>query len=432
MFKLSCLLSAACDFVISLSTNIYMIIAFRALAGLSASGLMSGLVTLQRVLALPCTFKHIFLAQSIVLALVNVLFPLCVGALLDASADGWRYAYIMCGGFIWAAGLVAIALIPRIKRVESRPFDWAGSAFFALCALALIFVASSVMFAWGWYITAALAFAAAAFLGVFVRLEVRDTRAELVMPLRRIVNRNSVVFFANICLVFGANSANTFLLPYVLDIGFAFTSVDVSLFFALAGVGYCALLLLAGTAIGSTDSRILYFLAGAILGIAVALEGIGTAFAVPGLLFAAQCFIGFGICLFRVSNLKFVHLIAGAELPLFGGLMETFTCLGQAIVTAFGALALHGFLAVFERGTQYDAAADEDGDAFSTLFLGAVSCVFWVLSLVLLICAALAVLLQRPRPIDPEGSSDLPLSEFEALEASSESALIYVPLGSAE
>ncbi|WP_406862725.1 MDR family MFS transporter [Streptomyces sp. HUAS MG47] len=171
-----------------LATTMDQLIAFRALQGVGAGGLMVGAFALLGTLVPPQDSPRI---QAVVGAMLPVAFaggPLLGGFLTDHLS--WRWAFYVNVPVGLAALLLAgLALRVRTERVRAR-IDWAGALFLTTGILALTLAASWAGTTYAWTSPQILGLAAvgAAALAALVRAERRAE--EPVVPPRLFADRN--------------------------------------------------------------------------------------------------------------------------------------------------------------------------------------------------------------------------------------------------
>ncbi|MEZ0091463.1 DHA2 family efflux MFS transporter permease subunit [Streptacidiphilus sp. EB129] len=180
-----------------LSQNMNELIAFRALQGLGAGGLIVGVMSIMGALVPPRDrgrYQGMFAA---VMAVAMIGGPLVGGAITDHLSWHWIfYINIPLG----ALALVVIALTLRLPQQRSTArIDYLGAGLLTVGIVALVLVTTwgGQTYAWGsWQIAGMLVLAAVALAG-FLRVEqrVQARGEEPVLPLHVFRNRN----FSLIC-----------------------------------------------------------------------------------------------------------------------------------------------------------------------------------------------------------------------------------------
>ncbi len=192
-----------------LSTTMNELIAFRALQGLGAGGLMVGAIATIGDLVPPRERGQYMGYMMAAMMLAMIAGPLVGGYITDALSWRWIFYINMPIGGAALLYLWATLHVPR-HRVEHK-VDYAGAAVIAAGATAITLLASwgGTQYAWGsWEITM-LAVIVAAALALFFVVESRA--AEPILPLHVFTNRN-----------FSVASGMSFLLGFVMLGGLTF------------------------------------------------------------------------------------------------------------------------------------------------------------------------------------------------------------------
>jgi EmrB/QacA subfamily drug resistance transporter len=185
---------AGTDLLGGVDAGMAELIAFRALQGLGAGGLLVNAMAILGDLVPPRDRGRYQGIMAAMMSLALVAGPLVGGVITDNLS--WRWAFYInlpLGGV--ALALIAVRLrLPRPAREGSRPpIDWWGAILLGvgITALVLITTWGGAEYAWGSPQILGLAAVAVAALAVFVPVERRA--AEPIMPPRLFRNRNFVL-----------------------------------------------------------------------------------------------------------------------------------------------------------------------------------------------------------------------------------------------
>ncbi|HTP03107.1 MAG TPA: MDR family MFS transporter [Anaerolineales bacterium] len=177
----SALLGGARDGMIEL-------IAFRAIQGLGAGGLMVNVMAIVGDLVPPRERGRYqgFIAASMALAMIGG--PLVGGLITDHLS--WRWAFYVNVPLGGVALLVILTTLHLPKRRSQHRIDWLGAGLLtaAITALVLITTWGGRQYTWASSQIAGLGFLAAASMGVFLWVERRA--AEPILPLQLFTRRN--------------------------------------------------------------------------------------------------------------------------------------------------------------------------------------------------------------------------------------------------
>jgi EmrB/QacA subfamily drug resistance transporter len=192
-----------------LSTTMNELIAFRALQGLGAGGLMVGAIATIGDLVSPRERGQYMGYMMAAMMLAMIAGPLVGGYITDALSWRWIFYINMPIGGAALLYLWATLHVPR-RRVEHK-VDYAGAAVIAAGATSITLLASwgGTQYAWGSWEIIMLAVIVVAALGLFFVVESRA--AEPILPLHVFTNRN-----------FSLASSMSFLLGFVMLGGMTF------------------------------------------------------------------------------------------------------------------------------------------------------------------------------------------------------------------
>jgi EmrB/QacA subfamily drug resistance transporter len=192
-----------------LSHTMDQLIAFRALQGLGAGGLMVGAIATIGDLVSPRERGQYMGYMMAAMMLAMIAGPLVGGYITDSLSWRWIFYINMPIGGAALIYLWATLHVPR-HRVEHR-VDYLGAAVIAAGATAITLLASwgGTQYAWGSWEIIMLAVIIAVALGLFFVVESRA--AEPILPLRVFTNRN-----------FSLASSMSFLLGFVMLGGMTF------------------------------------------------------------------------------------------------------------------------------------------------------------------------------------------------------------------
>ena len=192
-----------------LSTTMNELIAFRALQGLGAGGLMVGAIATIGDLVPPRERGQYMGYMMAAMMLAMIAGPLVGGYITDALSWRWIFYINMPIGGAALLYLWATLHVPR-RRVEHK-VDYLGAAVIAAGATAITLLASwgGTQYAWGSWEIIMLAGITAVALALFFVVESRA--AEPILPLHVFTNRN-----------FSLASGMSFLLGFVMLGGMTF------------------------------------------------------------------------------------------------------------------------------------------------------------------------------------------------------------------
>jgi EmrB/QacA subfamily drug resistance transporter len=192
-----------------LSTTMNELIAFRALQGLGAGGLMVGAIATIGDLVPPRERGQYMGYMMAAMMLAMIAGPLVGGYITDTLSWRWIFYINMPIGGAALLYLWATLHVPR-RRVEHR-VDYLGAAVIAVGATAITLLASwgGTQYAWGSWEILMLAAITAVALALFFVVESRA--AEPILPLHVFTNRN-----------FSLASSMSFLLGFVMLGGMTF------------------------------------------------------------------------------------------------------------------------------------------------------------------------------------------------------------------
>ncbi|WP_254705809.1 MDR family MFS transporter [Streptomyces vilmorinianum] len=247
-----------------LAQTMGQLIAFRALQGIGAGGLMVGAFALIGVLVAPRDSAKV---QSISAAMLPIAFvggPLLGGFLTDHLS--WRWAfYVNVPVGLAALLIVGLAIRVRTERIRAR-VDWPGALLLTLAILALTLLASWAGTAHGWASPQILGLGAvaAAALALFVRAERRAE--EPVIPPRLFRSRNFTLAQVLSFLVGAGMLAAMNYLPQYLQFARGQSSTASGLLLLPLMLGMLGVQLVTGRIIGRTGRyRVHPILGGALM-----------------------------------------------------------------------------------------------------------------------------------------------------------------------
>ncbi len=187
LFQLAIVIFLAGSILSGLSQNMVELIAFRAIQGVGAGGLMVGAQAIMGDVV-PARQRGRYMGYfGVVFGVTNVAGPLLGGFFTEHLSWRWIF-YINLPLGIVALFVVATVLHIPVKRVPHK-IDWAGTAFLSVgvtCIILLTTWAGSE-YAWGSAVIIGLALVALATLGIFCWIETRAP--EPVIPLWLFKNR---------------------------------------------------------------------------------------------------------------------------------------------------------------------------------------------------------------------------------------------------
>ncbi|MFD9031272.1 MDR family MFS transporter [Streptomyces sp. NPDC059567] len=233
-----------------LAQSMGQLIAFRALQGIGAGGLMVGAFALIGVLVAPRDSAKV---QSISAAMLPVAFvggPLLGGFLTDHL--DWRWAfYVNVPVGLAALLIVGVGIRVRTERIRAR-VDWRGALLLTLGILALTLLASwaGATYAWTSPQILGLGVVSAAALALFVRVERRAE--EPVIPPRLFRSRNFALAQLLSFLVGAGMLAALNYLPQYLQFARGQSSTASGMLLLPLMLGMLVVQLATGRAIGRT------------------------------------------------------------------------------------------------------------------------------------------------------------------------------------
>jgi EmrB/QacA subfamily drug resistance transporter len=323
-----------------LSQNMYQLIAFRAVQGLGAGGLMSLAFSIVGDVIPPRDRGRYQGYFGAVFGASSVLGPLIGGFLVDYAS--WRYVFYVN----IPIGIVALVVINRVLRLDHKPrrahIDWLG-ALLLVVGMSLVLVGVQQAGSKAAITSAAVTYAVVGLILVvaFVGWEVRAT--EPILPLR--LFRNKVFAVANaLGLITGAVmfGAIIFLPQYLQTVrGVSPTLSGLRLLPLLAGV------LLASIGSGQLISRRGTYKKYVIAGTAITTVGIGLLTRITvttnAVVFSAMIFVvGIGLGLFMQTLVLAVqNAIDPADMGVGTSAVTFFRTLGGAIgASVLGAILI--------------------------------------------------------------------------------------------
>ena len=164
------------------------LIAFRALQGLGAGGLIVNVMAITGDLVPPRERGRYQGIMAAVMALAMIAGPLAGGYITDNLTWRWGFYVNLPLGVI--ALVLVIATLHLPTRRSKQPIDWSGAGLLAIAITSMVLITTwgGGQYAWGSPTIVGLALVATTTLVLFVQVE--RHAAEPIMPLGLYVNRN--------------------------------------------------------------------------------------------------------------------------------------------------------------------------------------------------------------------------------------------------
>ncbi|WP_189113018.1 MDR family MFS transporter [Pilimelia terevasa] len=318
------------------------LIAFRAIQGLGAGGLLVGVMAILGDLVSPRERGKYQGQFAGIMAVAMVGGPLVGGLITDHLS--WRWAFyvnIPLGGMVLVL-LAAVLHLPK-RRTEHR-IDWFGAALLSVAVTSLVLITTwgGTEYAWASRQILGLVLLAAVTLALFVVVERRA--AEPILPLRVLANRNfALITGVGFLLGFAMFGALSFLPLYQQTVQGA-SATNSGLLLLPIMVGAMVTSLVVGKAITRTGRYRIFPIVGGFLMIAAALLlaqlGVDTTRTVSAL-YMVVLGVGLG-CLMQTTMLIAQNSADQRDLGVASSTATFFRSIGGSFgVALFGAVFSH-------------------------------------------------------------------------------------------
>ncbi|MFI6317921.1 MDR family MFS transporter [Nonomuraea sp. NPDC050556] len=316
------------------------LIAFRALQGLGAGGLMVNVMAIIGDLVPPRERGQYQGMMAGVMSLAMIAGPLVGGFITDHLNWRWAFYVNLPVGAIALALLVVKLHLPKVENKKVR-IDWLGAILLSvgITALVLITTWGGNQYAWGsWQILSLVAVAVVS-LGIFIPVEMRV--AEPIMPLQLFKNRNfALISGIGFLLGFAMFGAINFLPLFQQTVQGATATNSGLLLLPMMGAAM-VISLFVGQAITKTGKYKIYPVLGGV-GMAVGMwllstMGVGTASWVTGV-YIAVLGVGMGF-LMQTTMLIAQNSVEQKDLGVSSSATTFFRSIGGSFgVSLFGAI----------------------------------------------------------------------------------------------
>ncbi|WP_282046096.1 MFS transporter [Roseibium album] len=224
-----------------LAPDIELLIAARALQGLTASMMVPQVLAIVHVMFAPQEKAKLIGLYGTVSALGAVAGPLIGGTMISANVAGleWRPIFLMNVplGLVCLAG--ALRFVPDIEPCGYIKPDWSGSLLFALAVAALTFpLTEGRQFGWPWWCFALLGLSVVLAL-IFIQLQLHRTRCGLpqILPANLMKDRFFVRSLVIVTIFFSGIAGVHFMLAIFLQSGVGLSALQSGLATAPHPVG---------------------------------------------------------------------------------------------------------------------------------------------------------------------------------------------------
>jgi EmrB/QacA subfamily drug resistance transporter len=322
-----------------LSTSMNMLIAFRALQGLGAGGLMVGAIATIGDMVSPRERGQYMGYMMAAMTLAMIAGPLVGGAITDSW--GWRWIFYI-NMPIGGAALVYLALTLHLpRRVIKHTIDYLGASVIAIGATAIVLLTTWGGTQYGWTSAPILLLGVISVLAVGAFFLVEGRAAEPILPLHVFKVRNfSVASGMSALLGFAMLGAMTFLPLYQQTIQHASPTISGLLMIPMM-MGATTTSLISGTVTSRTGRyKILPVIGGVIMTIGIFMLthlSAGTTRWESGLCFAVLG-IGMGF-LMQITSLIVQNSVGPQDMGVASSARAFFQQIGGSIgVALFGAI----------------------------------------------------------------------------------------------
>ena len=409
MLELSLAMFLAASAACGLATDIAMLVAFRAVQGVAAGGLMSLAMAAVGDLVSPRERGRYQGYIASVFAAATIAGPLVGGLLVDHASWRWVFYVNLPLGIAALAGLRLRLPAPE-PAPATGPLDVAGAALLAAATscLMLACIWGGDRYAWTSPETGALAAGAAAF---GIALAVRERRAaDPVVPLGLLRTRTVAVASAALFLATAALFAVNVFVPLLLQTTTGASPTEAGLLLVPAMLGITVSTWLAGRAIERTGRYKRYPLIG--LGLmTAALAGLALAAGHPSWMSVGAGLAVFGLGFGMVGQVLITAVQNDVDRCELGTAMAT-TTFFRGLGGAVGAAVLGAVFAARSGGGSAGHTIHELSGAARADLIDAVQAVF-VCAAPLAALGLVVTLLLRETPLQGRAAEPAPTTREE-------------------